>query len=67
MTYIEKLEYINENIKNLQNNMVIEYTIEDKVLRGIDRHNRIIYIRQFLNERELFQFLCGMIHILEVM
>ena len=66
MTYIEKLEYINENIKNLQNNMVIEYTIEDKVLRGIDRHNRIIYIRQFLNERELFQFLCGMIHILEV-
>lgn len=61
----KRLKFINKMIKKMEFNVIKEYTIENNVLRGYDKDNRILYIRQFLNDRELFQFLCGMEHILE--
>lgn len=62
----QRLEYINSNISKLNNSMIAKYTIEYNILRGLDVSGRILYVREFIDERELFQFICGMEHILEV-
>lgn len=60
-----RLKYVNEKLHMAQYLAVEKYIVEGCVLRGIDQIGRIIFVKQFNNERELFQFLCGMEHILE--
>lgn len=62
----KRLEYINSNLNKLQNSALALYTIEGNVLRGLDISGRILYVREFIDERELFQFISGMEHIMEV-
>lgn len=57
----QKLEYIN-NMPNAQ----LTYGVDnDGVLRGVDHLGRILYVKQFNSAEELFQFVCGMCHVLE--
>lgn len=57
----KKLEYI-----NLHDGISLSYSAnKDNVLRGVDYLGRVLYIKQFNNQEELFQFLCGICHILE--
>lgn len=59
----KKLEYI-----NLRDGANLSYNADNEnVLRGVDHLGRIIYVKQFNNQEELFQFLCGMCHVLEVL
>jgi len=57
----QKLEYINH-----RPNAQLTYGIDnDGVLRGVDHLGRVLYVKQFNNAEELFQFVCGMVHVLE--
>ena len=58
----KKLDYI-----NMGENATLSYNADDNnALRAVDHLGRVLYVKQFQNKRELFQFLCGMVHVLEV-
>lgn len=58
----KKLEYI-----NLHDGVNLSYSVDNEgVLRGVDHLGRVLYVKQFNNTEELFQFLCGICHVLEM-